>query len=219
MKKSKCPKCNELFVPTTKHNHTTKFCSRKCANSRGLRTEEFKKTVSEKLKGKPSPFKGTSKKTGPIYVRKIDYQNCVVCNNLLISGPHNHYRKTCSDTCKQEQKSLAGRASAAKQVRRSKDEIRLYKLCEAHFKNVNHNKVLIDGWDADIIIYDETIAILWNGIWHRKQMPHKNHSISQVQNRDRLKKKTLSEAGWKVLVFEDDQWTPQTAFENILKWC
>lgn len=35
-----------------------KFCSRSCANSRGTRTDEFKRNISEKLKGLPSKNKG-----------------------------------------------------------------------------------------------------------------------------------------------------------------
>lgn len=50
-----CPKCG------TEHDKTGVFCSRSCANSR-IRTEEFKKTISDKLTGRktgPSPIKGT----------------------------------------------------------------------------------------------------------------------------------------------------------------
>jgi len=38
-----CPKCD------TPHNKPGTFCSRSCANSRGPRSEEFKKAVSKKL--------------------------------------------------------------------------------------------------------------------------------------------------------------------------
>ena len=41
----KCPKCNK------DHEKPGKFCSRSCANSRGPRTEDFKRKVSEKLSG------------------------------------------------------------------------------------------------------------------------------------------------------------------------
>jgi hypothetical protein len=52
-----CPKCNK------EHEKPGKFCSRSCANSRGPRTEDFKRKVSEKLK---------------IYPEKI--YNCEICN-------------------------------------------------------------------------------------------------------------------------------------------
>ena len=41
-----CPKCNK------EHLNLGTFCSRSCANSRGPRTEEFKKIVSSKLSGR-----------------------------------------------------------------------------------------------------------------------------------------------------------------------
>lgn len=48
-------------------------------------------------------------------------------------------------------------------------------------------------------------------------MPHKNHSLSQVQTRDKIKQTKLTNAGWNVLVFEDRHFTPQTAFNEILE--
>jgi len=74
----------------------------------------------------------------------------------------------------------------------------------------------VDGWDADVIIDDLKFAVLWNGPWHYRQMPLNNHSLIQVQTRDRIKIKTLSNNGWTVLVFEDRHFTPITAFQNIL---
>lgn len=113
--------------------------------------------------------------------------------------------------------SKAGRISASVTVKRSKAEIELYKLCFENFNNVFHNEILIDGWDADIIIKDFNIAVLWNGPWHYKQMPHKNHSLAQVQKRDEIKISKLTLLGYKVLSFEDRFYTPKSAFEEILK--
>ena len=45
--------------------------------------------------------------------------------------------------------------------------------------------------------------------------PHKNHSLSQVQNRDKIKLKELTNARWKVLIFEDRSFTVNQAFEQI----
>lgn len=38
---------------------------------------------------------------------------------------------------------------------------------------------MFNGWDADIIIEDLKIAILWNGKWHYEKITEK-HSVSQV---------------------------------------
>ena len=103
----------------------------------------------------------------------------------------------------------------AKRVLRSKDEIKLFNLCYDYFENVTHNVQIINGWDADIILNNEKVAILWNGPWHYMQMPHKNHSLSQVPTRDKIKLKELTNAGWKVLTFEDCNYTVSQAFEQI----
>lgn len=113
--------------------------------------------------------------------------------------------------------SYAGRQSAAKLVRRSKDEIALFELCHAEFGSVANNEPIVDGWDADIIIDDFKLAVLWNGPWHYRQMPLKNHSLKQVQKRDEIKISKLSEAGYTVLVFEDRSYTPESAFDVIYK--
>ena len=35
---------------------------------------------------------------------------------------------------------------------------------------------MFNGWDADVILPDLKIAIMWNGIWHYKQV-RKNHNV------------------------------------------
>jgi hypothetical protein len=61
-------------------------------------------------------------------------------------------------------------------MRRSKNEIKFCILCEQNFSNVEHNKPIFNGWDADIIIHDIKYAILWNGAWHYKKL-NKKHSV------------------------------------------
>ena len=110
----------------------------------------------------------------------------------------------------------AGKNSAAIQKTRSKDEIELYNFCKEHFESVRHNEQITNGWDADIIIDDNKTVILWNGPWHYRDMPGLKHSLKQVQNRDRIKIKELTSAGWNVLVFEDREYTPKTAFNELI---
>jgi len=125
--------------------------------------------------------------------------------------------KDCSSIRKKQGSSLGGRNSASKITRRSKDEINLFQLCKNYFKSVRHNEIIKDGWDADIIIDDYNIAILWNGPWHYKQLSLRNHSLPQVQNRDKIKIDVLTSVGWKVLIFEDRFYNPTEAFEEIKK--
>lgn len=194
-----CPKCNN------EHSKDGVYCSRPCANSHNVSRET-------KLKISSSVKQYNNKQ--PQYT-KIGF--CVVCSAVFI---RKHITKTCSIECKtyaQHQGSLkGGKASAAQSIKRSKDEISLYELCHAHYNIVEHNIPMFDGWDADIIIHDTKTAILWNGPWHYRETGLSNHSLKQVQNRDRIKCDIIKKMGWNVLIFEDRYYTPESAFNEII---
>lgn len=88
-----CPKCN------SPHEKSGVFCSRSCANSRGPRTEEFKKKVSSKLLGnklsEESIIKRIESRGQNIRFNKI--VKCVVCSKQMLNNKNN--RKTCSKEC------------------------------------------------------------------------------------------------------------------------
>ena len=193
-----------------------KFCSSSCAatyNNKGrVRSIESRVKTSQSMRGTPSLFKGkekVSRTTTP----------CYICGTLVrILKNTEHKNHTCkSDECKAATKSIAGRASANKRVKRSADEIELFNLCNNYFLEVLHNHIIAENWDADIVLPLHKIAILWNGPWHYKDMPGLTHSLLQVQNRDRLKSKLFESLGWKVVLFEDRHYTPKQAFEKIIK--
>ena len=98
-----------------------------------------------------------------------------------------------------------GRKSAEiqKETRRSKNEIYFFELCKNHFNNISHNERIFNGWDADVIIEDYKIAVLWNGPWHYKQIC-KNHSVKQVQNRDKIKLNEIKKMGYIPYIIKDD---------------
>lgn len=142
---------------------------------------------------------------------------CEYCQKTFYSKRSN--KKLCgSKQCLSLHSQKSGKISASKRVKRSKDEVLLYELCTRHFSMVISNHIIADGWDADIVLLNEKIAILWNGPWHYKEMPHKNHSLKQVQNRDKIKTKLFESLGWKVMVFEDRYYTPESAFINIQEY-
>jgi G:T-mismatch repair DNA endonuclease (very short patch repair protein) len=171
------------------------------------------------------------------WTKKREPITCSNCGAVFIPIAGFEKRKkitTCSTECAKERfsqtliarhasdKTLAatigskgGRESARKQIKRSKDEIALYDLCNAHFRSVRHNEEIVDGWDADIIIDDIQTAILWNGPWHYQDMPLSNHSLKQVQKRDEIKTSRLQNAGWNVIVYEDRYYTPEGAFKEL----
>jgi len=80
-------------------------------------------------------------------------------------------------------------------IKRSKNEIHFANLCIKHFgkDNILTNKNMFNGWDADVIILNKKVAILWNGPWHYKKIT-KSHSVKQVQNRDRIKIKEIKKS-------------------------
>ena len=59
-----------------------------------------------------------------------------------------------------------------------------------------------EGWDADIILEDHNIAIMWNGKWHYEKITEK-HSVLQVQTRNRLKIKAIENNGYTPYVIKD----------------
>lgn len=200
-----CPTC---ITPITKKRN--KFCSRSCAasynNRNTIRSKESNDKRREKLLGK-------TRKTIETFI-------CKECNKDFTFYRKSSYRpKFCSTECRAKSMSkssvISGKLSAQSRKLRSKDEIMLFNLCEEKFNNVKSNHIITNGWDADIVLPDHMIAILWNGPWHYKEMGIKGHSLKQVQNRDRIKTKLFISLGWKVLVYEDRYFTPKQALEDL----
>ena len=182
-----CPKCN------IDHNKPGTFCSRSCANSRGPRSDKVKQKISKSKIASAPPNK--------IYKR--------VCNRCgtKFEEPHKHHtRNYCSDKCRKqswkEHGSINGRKGAAANNKRSKNEILFAELCLEHFDNVLTNEPMFNGWDADVILTDLRIAILWNGIWHYNKITE-NHSVKQVQNRDKIKIKEIKNLGYYPYIIKD----------------
>lgn len=180
-----------------------RFCSIKCARgySTKAKRKEINEKVSKKMKGRPSPF------------RHPEWKPCkeIICTYCNKTFTQNHgYQKFCSLLCARKHNWLnaaarkGGLASAKKQAesRRSKNEKLFCELCENHFKNVKHNEQIFNGWDADVIIEDLKIAVLWNGKWHYEKITEK-HSVKQVQNRDKIKIKEIKLCGYTPYVIKD----------------
>ena len=75
-------------------------------------------------------------------------------------------------------------------------------LCQKHFKDVKCNEPVFNGWDADVIIEDLKVAVLWNGNWHYQQI-QKNISLKQIQARDKIKTHQIINCGYLPYVIED----------------
>lgn len=192
-----CLKCNtEYTIECTEYNYKKgnykKYCSRSCANSR-VWSDDKKEKIRLKL-------------IKPIKPKR----RCLNCNAEISNRTKSNYCKNCfykfktiSDETREKLR-LAGLKScqAQAETRRSKNEIAFCELCENRFKTVKHNEALFNGWDADIIIEDLKVAILWNGKWHYEKIKD-NHSVEQVQNRDKLKIEEIKNCGYTPYIIKD----------------
>jgi len=164
-------------------------------------TECTKATFNTKL-----PFGGYKKQ---VTLKPIV---CITCKNEF--QPKNSKAKLCSrecadDNCRTDKYKKGafingqkgGKVSATRQGRRSKNEIYFSELCAKEFE-ITTNEPYFDGWDADVIIHSEKTAILWNGIWHYKQIA-KTQSLIQVQARDRIKTSIIEKYGYIPYVIKD----------------
>lgn len=98
----------------------------------------------------------------------------------------------------------AGKKSAQIQseLRRSKNEIEFCTLCENYFTNVEHNKPIFNGWDADIIIHDIKFAILWNGKVHYEPI-FGQANLDRVISRDKIKLKEIQNTKYIPYIIKD----------------
>lgn len=194
-----CTECTTPFKP--KHGSTGKFCCLSCSTTYNNRLYP-KKIKKSKFCSCGNEIFTSAKK-------------CKCCISIFRSNSlKERHLKDNSFAIKGGL--IGGKASANKRKLRSKDEIKLFELCSTHFSNVTHNEIISDGWDADILLNNQKIAILWNGPWHYKEMGIKGHSLLQVQTRDKIKKDVLTNAGWTVIIFNDNEYTPKSAFDFLV---
>jgi len=206
-----CPKCSADYTIKVTRNaynkgHFPKFCSRKCANSRQWTAEDKEK---RSLKARDAA-KGRVRNT----VSTVELRECEVCKGLF-ECKHASKKRFCGCRCVG---SYRGRRSSQVVVKRSKQEIELFELVRRAYPEALSNKVIAEGWDADIVLEGYKIAVMWNGPWHYKSLNFKNHSLAQVQNRDRLKKRVFEKLGWRLFIFEDRNYTPKQAFEVVVNF-
>lgn len=190
-----------------------RFCSTKC--SRGFSTKAKRKEINEKV--------SNTLKAGDVLIKK-----CKQCFKEFNISYSKREQELCSRSCATRWKNihlgiarLGGLASASKNILRSKNEILFAELCQNEFKNILTNECIFNGWDADIIIPSMKIAILWNGKWHYEKIT-KNHSLEQVQNRDKIKIKEIKNMKYIPYVIKDmgkyDPTFVNKEFNKLLKY-
>lgn len=212
--KTTCAQCGkEIEISYTEYNRSkTKkfFCSRSCSATYNNKHRKLRARHKNKISE-------ASKKRYKI----APTRTCACCGKgyAYHRGLHINTRKFCSLECSKYYRehrveflseesrlklSINGRNSVQKQQdnRRSKNEIMFCELCESKFENVKHNELLFNGWDADVVLEDYKLAILWNGPWHYKEIS-KKISLSQIQNRDNIKIKEIQDCGYTPYIIKD----------------
>lgn len=178
-------------------------CSQQCANKINIcRSEELRKKVSETLKRKyaegliihPKAFKNKKPYT------------CSFCSKEFVSRKK---RSTCSKECYKNLLPSIGRKGGRvtsslefhKRNRSSNEKMFFAKIKEI-YPDAIANKRLFDGWDADIIIPSQKLAIHWNGIWHYKSVMG-NELLNRVQQKDKSRYEAIEKHGYRNYIIQD----------------
>ena len=184
-----------------------RFCQQAC--SRSFSTKAKRKEINKKVRQ-------WQQKNNPLTI--ID-KECPLCSAKFQVKKTKKNQRFCSRSCATKwqydernpdyalNKAKAtenGKKSAAAQrtTRRSRNEIHFASLCEEHFDKVLTNEPMFNGWDADVIIPELKIAVLWNGKWHYEKIME-GTSLKQIQNRDKIKMKEIRAAGYEPYVIKD----------------
>jgi hypothetical protein len=196
---------------STEYNNTKSLLDMKCGNC----NQVYKQTYQNFVKGYYHPFCENSKHIPSNRKLKVKNITCPVCS--INFKQKRTDTKLCSIKCSQEYSrrdeykeiaqrngSAGGKISATVQGRRSKNEIYFAEKCEEYFgkENVTTNEACFDGFDCDIIIHKEKLAISYNGSWHYKQIS-KTQSLKQVQARDKVKEAIITKYGYRFYVVKD----------------
>ncbi len=193
----KCKNCNTNEAIKYSKYSTGEFCCRECARAYSTKNKrtEINESISLAFKGKGN---------GDVILK------CGKCENTFVVEWKRRKQKYCSKSCAASFKmenglgSILGKKSVSAQSnnRRSKNEIYFGELCKQKFQNVKFNEPMFNGWDADVIIEDLKLAVLWNGKWHYEKIKEK-HSVEQVQNRDRIKQEEIIKSGYRFYIVTD----------------
>jgi hypothetical protein len=196
-----CERCGKVM---TEKFGSGRFCSRACANTREHSQETLNK-ISASLTGIVPINKALVTQARTQHIKEsyeLSPAFCKICGKILPFEQRFH--KTCSESCYLKALQEGGKTSASHRRKRSQNEIIFCNLCEERFgkDRVLHNEPIFNGWDADIILLDFKLAILWNGPWHYRKVLE-GHSLEQVQNRDKIKIAEIEKAGYSAYIVND----------------
>lgn len=217
-----CEHCKKVFRRRLSiKSGTRKFCSVKCSATAVNNTRIFPscskcgqtfKSFNSKCKVcEPRPKRKTISKYKPGVWKT---RNCSSCGDSFetLSGK---YCKKC-----RREKMSAGARNGSSINRRSSNEVLFASLCREKFHNTLDNPKIFNGWDADVVLVDQKVAVLWNGQWHYIPNIRSNHSLIQIQNRDRFKEEQIRLCGFMPYVIKDmGKHNPRFVDQEFNKFC
>ena len=194
-----CLWCEKLFISSTHKKHK-KCCSTECARKYSQSKVDTSK-ISATIKG----MYDTGRLTPPNKRKNPHEIVCKCCANIFYHKLKSKLAcsKKCAAILQKLGSSIGGKISASSQNRRSRNEKYFYELCLEKYSDAIHNVPMFNGWDADVIIPSLKIAVMWNGVWHRKKITQA-HSLLQVKNRDAIKLREIEKNGYSAYIIEDD---------------
>lgn len=222
-----CANCSKQVIKLRAELNSNNFCSRSCSvtfnNKIRIRIKKFKTincrrcslqfTKNDFSKSRlcqscklstTSNRKSSKKSYGALSIKNENCVNCGIKHDL--SKKSRKYCKPCYTLLKPIIFHNMGVKAASKRVKRSKNEIYFHELCLQQYSNITNNELFFKSkygnWDADLILHDHKIAVLWNGIWHYKKV-RSGHSPQQTQARDKIKIDVINANNYTPYVIKD----------------
>lgn len=214
--KLNCANCNiEFSITQNEYRRRLKSsfkpcCSHQCANKINIhRPKGTKEKISASLRKRYN--KKLEKAEHKVFSRgcyRIAHikNTCIVCSKEFL---HCRKQKTCSDECYFVIRQKAGKKGGSKtsslefhKRNRSSNEKMFFAKIKELYPDAIANKRLFNGWDADIIIPSQKLAIHWNGIWHYKPVMG-NELLERVQQKDKLRYEAIKKYGYENYIIED----------------
>jgi len=196
-----CKKCNKEF--STRHKEQ-KFCGLKCsAQYNHIDNIHSKNTYSEMGK------KGAAARNNNKILLKDTIKVCIYCKKDFV--PKRTVQKYCNIECSRTHNIILIRNGTIQMNtnNRGKGEIYFAELCIKHFGEDDilcNERIFKDRkgglWDADIIIKSLKLSVLYDGIFHFKQVK-KGMNLNQIQSRDRIKRRVIEDNGYKYYTVKD----------------
>jgi endogenous inhibitor of DNA gyrase (YacG/DUF329 family) len=217
-----CPICGKILILLTGNQKKRKYCSFICSNAH--KKKELRKFC---LKcGKELTWTGRHRR------RKY-------CSFICSNSHHNYYLMWCNSLKKLDRSKIGnhkprtpeeierlrkiakigGINSAKNQPKRSKGEIMLSNLLKENGYNVKNSVWnLINGYEIDMFLPDQNIAISYNGEVHRKPI-YGEIRLKQVISRDSYRNRKLLEMGIRHIVIEDEGMFKEEKVKKQFEWC